>query len=67
MGIVLGIKNQKGTVLVENFKNRIRLRWRYLSKRYSLSVDSPFDCKLVTQYCKMCFLKAFTRLKNKRE
>lgn len=38
MGIVLGIKNQKGTVSVENFKNRIRLRWRYLGKRYSLSL-----------------------------
>jgi integrase len=38
MGIVLGIKNQKGTVSVENFKNRIRLRWRFQCKRYSLSL-----------------------------
>jgi integrase len=38
MGIVLGIKNQKGTVSVENFKNRIRLRWRFQCKRYSLSI-----------------------------
>ena len=38
MGIVLGIKNQKGTVSIENFKNRIRLRWRYQGKRYSLSL-----------------------------
>jgi len=38
MGIVLGIKNQKGTVSVENFKNRIRLRWRYQGKRFSLSL-----------------------------
>ncbi len=38
MGIVLGIKNQKGTVSVENFKNRIRLRWRHQGKRFSLSL-----------------------------
>ena len=42
MGIVLGIKNQKGTVSIENFKNRIRLRWRYQGKRYSLSLG-PYD------------------------
>jgi integrase len=42
MGIVLGIKNQKGKVSVENFKNRIRLRWRYQGKRYSLSFG-PYD------------------------
>jgi integrase len=42
MGIVLGIKNQKGTISVENFKNRIRLRWRYLGKRYSFSLG-PYD------------------------
>jgi integrase len=40
MGIVLGIKNQKGTVSVENFKNRIRLRWRYHGKRYSLALSA---------------------------
>jgi len=42
MGIVLGIKNQKGTVSFENFKNRIRLRWRYQGKRYSISLG-PYD------------------------
>jgi len=42
MGIVLGIKNQKGTVSVENFKNRIRLRWRYQGIRYSMSLG-PYD------------------------
>ncbi len=36
----MGIKNQKGTVTIENFRNRIRLRWRYLGKRYSLSLLS---------------------------
>jgi integrase len=34
----MGIKNQKGTVSIENYKNRIRLRWRYGGKRYSLSL-----------------------------
>lgn len=36
----MGIKNQKGTVSVENFRGRIRLRWRYQSKRYSLNLAS---------------------------
>ena len=36
----MGIKNQKGTVSVENYKRRIRLRWRYQAKRYSLSLTA---------------------------
>lgn len=36
----MGIKNQKGTVSVENYHNRIRLRWRYHGKRYSLSLGA---------------------------
>ncbi|OYW75920.1 MAG: hypothetical protein B7Z27_08575 [Sphingobacteriia bacterium 32-37-4] len=36
----MGIKNQKGTVSVENFRGRIRLRWRFQSKRYSLNLAS---------------------------
>lgn len=36
----MGIKNSKGTVTVENFRERIRLRWRFQSKRYSLSLYS---------------------------
>lgn len=36
----MGIKNQKGTVSVENYRNRVRLRWRYLGKRYSLSLGA---------------------------
>jgi integrase len=36
----MGIKNQKGTVSVENNKGRIRLRWRYQAKRYSLSLTA---------------------------
>jgi len=36
----MGIKNQKGTVSVENYKGRIRLRWRYQAKRYSISLTA---------------------------
>jgi len=36
----MGIKNQKGTVSVENYKGRIRLRWRHLAKRYSISLSA---------------------------
>jgi len=36
----MGIKNAKGSVSIEDFRGRIRLRWRYLSKRYSLSLSS---------------------------
>jgi integrase len=36
----MGIKNQKGTVSVENYKGRIRLRWRFQAKRYSLSLTA---------------------------
>jgi hypothetical protein len=34
----MGQKNSKGTVSIVNENNRIRLRWRYQSKRYSLSL-----------------------------
>jgi len=36
----MGIKNQKGTVSVEDYKGRIRLRWRFQAKRYSLSLTA---------------------------
>lgn len=39
-GYQMGIKNQKGTVSVENYRNRVRLRWRYQGKRYSLSLGA---------------------------
>jgi len=39
-GYQMGIRNQKGTVSVENFRNRIRLRWRYQGKRFSLSLTA---------------------------
>lgn len=38
MGHVLGHKSTKGTVSITNCKGRIRLRWRYKGKRYSLSL-----------------------------
>lgn len=34
----MGNKSQKGTVSVEIYRGRIRLRWRYQSKRYSFSL-----------------------------
>ena len=40
MGHVLGHKSPKGSVTISNHKERIRLRWRYLGKRYSLSLLS---------------------------
>lgn len=36
----MGIKNQKGTVTIENFRARVRLRWRYQTRRYSLSLSA---------------------------
>lgn len=38
MGHVLGHKSPKGTVAITNCKERIRLRWRYQGKRYSLNL-----------------------------
>lgn len=34
----MGQKNQKGTVSITDFNGRIRLRWRYHSQRFSLSL-----------------------------
>jgi len=39
-GSGMGQKNQKGTVTIENADKRIRLRWRYLGKRYSISLGA---------------------------
>ncbi|MEO0312217.1 MAG: hypothetical protein RIQ89_1874 [Bacteroidota bacterium] len=36
----MGHKNSKGTVSIVNYKGRIRLRWRYQSKRYSLNLST---------------------------
>lgn len=35
----MGHKNLKGTVSIVNYMGRIRLRWRYQSKRYSLNLS----------------------------
>ncbi len=34
----MGHRNSKGTVSISNYKGRLRLRWRYLSERYSLNL-----------------------------
>lgn len=36
----MGHKNSKGTVTISNYRDRIRLRWRYQSKRYSINLAS---------------------------
>jgi len=38
----IGHKNSKGLVTIFNDRNRIRLRWSYQAKRYSLSLG-PYD------------------------
>jgi integrase len=43
----MGIKKQKGTVYIENLKSRIRLRWQYLKKRYSVSHSAYNKVNLV--------------------
>jgi integrase len=47
MGINLGIKNPKGSVTIENFRGRIRLRWRFLGKRYSLNLSKWDELNLL--------------------
>ena len=36
----MGIKNPKGSVSIENYRNRIRLRWRHQGKRYALNLSA---------------------------
>jgi len=40
-------KAQKGTVSISKYRNKIRLRWRYLSKRYSLTLYQYHKLNLV--------------------
>ena len=40
IGSGLGQKSSKGSVSITNCKGRIRLRWRYQDKRYSISLSS---------------------------
>lgn len=37
------MKHQKGTVGIENYSGRIRLRWSYSGKRYCLALGLPFS------------------------
>jgi integrase len=43
MGITKSPKSQKGTVVLESFRGRLRLRWRHASKRYALALEYPDD------------------------
>ena len=38
----MGITNSIGPVSIKNFRGRIRLRWKYQSKRYSLNL-APYN------------------------
>jgi integrase len=40
MGINLGIKNPKGTVSIENYRSRIRQRWRFNGIRHTLNLSA---------------------------
>ncbi len=45
-------KASKGTVTVEEFRGRLRLRWRYLTKQYTLAIglpNSPINQKAAQQ------------------
>lgn len=42
----MGQKNQKGTVSIINAAGRLRLRWRYQGKRYSLSLGPYYKINL---------------------
>ncbi len=41
-------KSSKGTVSIEEFQGRLRLRWRYQGKRFTLSIGLP-DSKVNRQ------------------
>ncbi len=43
----MGRKNLKGSVSIDRDKNMIRLRWRYLAKRYSLNLFSYSKANLL--------------------
>jgi integrase len=36
----MGIKNQKGAVSIENYRSRLRLRWRYQGVRYLITLSA---------------------------
>lgn len=43
----MGIKNQKGTVSIENYRERIRLRWRFQGIRYALNLSAYTKVNLI--------------------
>ena len=43
----MGHKNGKGTVRVTEFNGRMRLRWRYAGKRYSLNLVAFSELNLL--------------------
>lgn len=43
----MGIKNQKGTVSIENYRERIRLRWRFQGVRYALNLSAYTKVNLI--------------------
>ncbi|WP_439516708.1 tyrosine-type recombinase/integrase [Sediminibacterium sp.] len=43
----MGIKNQKGTVSIENYRERIRLRWRFQGIRYALNLSAFTKVNLI--------------------
>ena len=46
-GAQMGHKNSKGTVSILKHKDRIRLRWRYQSERYSLNLGAYIKANLI--------------------
>ncbi|NDE09492.1 MAG: site-specific integrase, partial [Chitinophagia bacterium] len=36
----MGHKSQKGLVVITNYKERLRLRWRYAGNRYSINLSA---------------------------
>lgn len=43
----MGHKNQKGTVSIQQYKQRIRLRWRYQGKRFSFNLSAFTELNLL--------------------
>jgi len=44
----MGHKNTKGNVSLTNYKDRIRIRWRYRTIRYSINLNAYNKANLLT-------------------
>ena len=55
-------KSPKGSVSVENFQGRLRLRWRFEGKRYALSIGLPDSLLLL--YKEQKAFDAFKQIKS---